>query len=294
MTIVKVGKVTPDHARDVAKDLLASVVKGQDPSRDRAEERGAVTFAKLADAFLHHVEALKKANTHAQYAHMLNAYGEALMTVLPMPKRAKTANPVAEPYEPTARELASQAAYAKRRENRRPIPQIKVSMSEDGGKRIASIAVDHPDPALGYELLAEAVGADSGTFLAGTLDSLAKAAQVGSVVREGEMNYALSMVCGLRPKDQIEATLGVQMAAIHLATMNTALCMGEAKTWELRESQERALNRLARTYVAQVEALKRYRSKGEQRVIVERVNVEKGGQAIVGNVAHGGGVGEEK
>jgi hypothetical protein len=33
-------------------------------------------------------------------------------------------------------------------------------------------------------------------------------------------------------------------------------------------------------------ALKRYRSKGEQRVIVERVTVEKGGQAIVGNVAH--------
>ncbi|WP_419694988.1 hypothetical protein ACN2CC_33200 [Mesorhizobium muleiense] len=104
------------------------------------------------------------------------------------PPMTETANPVAKPYEPTARELASQAAYAKRRENRRPVPQIKVSMSDDGGKRIASIAVDHPDPALGYELLAEAIGADSGTFLAGTLDSLAKAAQVGSVVREGEMN----------------------------------------------------------------------------------------------------------
>ncbi|MER8965411.1 hypothetical protein NKI25_06770 [Mesorhizobium sp. M0808] len=107
------------------------------------------------------------------------------------------------------------------------------------------------------------------------------------------MNYALSMVCGLRPKDQIEATLGVQMAAIHIATMNSAMCMGEAKTWELREAHERALNRLSRTYVAQIEALKRYRSKGEQRVIVERVNVEKGGQAIVGNVGNGGGVAEE-
>ncbi|TIL25727.1 MAG: hypothetical protein E5Y88_12325 [Mesorhizobium sp.] len=211
------------------------------------------------------------------------------MTVVPMPKRGKTANPVAKPYEPTARELASQAAYAKRRENRRPVPQIKVSMSDDGGKRIASIAVDHPDPALGYELLAEAIGADSGTFLAGTLDSLAKAVQVGSVVREGEMNYALSMVWGLRPKDQIEATLGVQMAAIHIATMNAAMFMGQAKTWELREAHERALNRLSRTYVAQVEALKRYRSKGEQRVIVKHVTVREGGQAIVGNVGRGGG-----
>ncbi|TIX84912.1 MAG: hypothetical protein E5V27_04615 [Mesorhizobium sp.] len=164
-----------------------------------------------------------------------------------------------------------------------------MSDGDGDGKRIASLLVDHPDPRLGYELLAEAMAADSGVFLEGTLDSLAKIAQVGSVVREGEMNYALSMVCGLRPKDQIEATLGVQMAAIHMATMNAAMCMGQAKTWELKESQERALNRLARTYVAQVEALKRYRSKGEQRVIVERVNVEKGGQAIVGNVGRGGG-----
>jgi len=34
-----------------------------------------------------------------------------------------------------------------------------------------------------------------------------------------------------------------------------------------------------------MEALKRYRSKGgNQRIVVERVNVSEGGQAIVGNV----------
>ncbi|UVK39928.1 hypothetical protein LHFGNBLO_001343 [Mesorhizobium sp. AR10] len=218
------------------------------------------------------------------------------MAVVPMPKKGEIAKAVEKPYEPTDREIAAQVAYKKRRASKPPVPKVKVTMSEAdaNGKLVASLFVDHPDPDLGYELLAEAVGADTGTFLAGTLDSLAKAAQVGNVVREGDMNYALSMVCGLRPKDQIEATLGVQMAAIHMATMNAAMFMGQAKTWELREAQERALNRLARTFVAQVEALKRYRSKGEQRVIVERVNVEKGGQAIVGNVAHGGGAAEEK
>lgn len=50
---------------------------------------------------------------------------------------------------------------------------------------------------------------------------------------------------------------------------------------------ERAFNRLSRTFSAQIEALKRYRSKGEQRFYVERVNVGKGGQAIVGPVTHG-------
>ena len=55
-----------------------------------------------------------------------------------------------------------------------------------------------------------------------------------------------------------------------------------------QDAAERALNKLARTYATQVEALKRYRSKGQQIVRVERVNVESGGQAVVGHVQHGG------
>ena len=35
----------------------------------------------------------------------------------------------------------------------------------------------------------------------------------------------------------------------------------------------------------QVEALKNYRSKGEQRMVVQHVNVAEGGQAIVGDVS---------
>jgi hypothetical protein len=50
-----------------------------------------------------------------------------------------------------------------------------------------------------------------------------------------------------------------------------------------------AFNKLARTLAAQVEALKRYRSSGEQAMRVEHVTVNNGGQAIVGNVASGGG-----
>ena len=54
-----------------------------------------------------------------------------------------------------------------------------------------------------------------------------------------------------------------------------------------QDSAERAFNKLARTFAAQVEALKRYRSGGEQTVRVEHVTVNEGGQAIVGNVSHG-------
>ena len=45
-----------------------------------------------------------------------------------------------------------------------------------------------------------------------------------------------------------------------------------------------------RTYLAQMDALKKYRAKAQQTVRVERVTVNEGGQAIVGDVTHGGRV----
>jgi hypothetical protein len=48
--------------------------------------------------------------------------------------------------------------------------------------------------------------------------------------------------------------------------------------------------KLLRTYTAQLEALQRYRGKGQQKVTVEHVHVHSGGQAIVGAVTGGSGV----
>ncbi len=53
------------------------------------------------------------------------------------------------------------------------------------------------------------------------------------------------------------------------------------------DSTERTFNKLMQTFMAQMEALKRYRSGGEQKVTVQHVNVSEGGQAIVGNVTQG-------
>ena len=51
-----------------------------------------------------------------------------------------------------------------------------------------------------------------------------------------------------------------------------------------QDSAQTAFNQLARTFAAQVEALKRYRSGGEQKMTVQHVHVADCGQAIVGNV----------
>ena len=65
--------------------------------------------------------------------------------------------------------------------------------------------------------------------------------------------------------------------------------LAHVETIQQQDSAERALNKLARTFAMQMEALKRYRTGGEQKVTVQHVSVNEGGQAIVGNVNQAAG-----
>src|SRR5262252_4930916 len=78
-----------------------------------------------------------------------------------------------------------------------------------------------------------------------------------------------------KPKDQVEAMLAAQMAAIHRTTMTFARRLANVETIAQQDSAERALNKLARTYAMQMEALKRYRTGGEQKVTVQHVSVNE-------------------
>jgi hypothetical protein len=105
----------------------------------------------------------------------------------------------------------------------------------------------------------------------------------------------LSVVKGIEPRDQIEAMLAAQMAAVHMASMTFARRLAHVENIPQQDSAERAFNKLARTFAAQMSALKEYRSKGEQKMTVQHVHVAEGGQAIVGNVnAPAEGVGARK
>lgn len=120
---------------------------------------------------------------------------------------------------------------------------------------------------------------------------LTQAAILGSHSRrvdEAASNFALGFVDAMEPKDAAEALLLAQMAATHQATMMLARRLNHVENIPQQDAAERALNKLARSYAAQMDTLKRYRSKGQQTVRVERVTVESGGQAIVGNVESGG------
>ena len=78
--------------------------------------------------------------------------------------------------------------------------------------------------------------------------------------------------------------LAAQMATVYVATMAQGQRLAQAGTAPEQDSAERALNKLARTFTIQMDALQRYRSGGEQTVTVQHVSVNEGGQAIVGNV----------
>jgi hypothetical protein len=105
----------------------------------------------------------------------------------------------------------------------------------------------------------------------------------------------LAIVKGIEPRDQVEAMLAAQMAAVHNATMTFARRLARVENIPQQDSASNAFNKLARTFAAQMEALKRYRSGGEQKMTVQHVHVAEGGQAIVGNVnAPAEGVGTRK
>jgi hypothetical protein len=75
----------------------------------------------------------------------------------------------------------------------------------------------------------------------------------------------LSVVKGIEPEDQVVAMLAAQMAAVHVATMTFSRRLAHVENIPQQDSAERAFNKLARTFTAQLEALKRYRTGGEQK-----------------------------
>jgi hypothetical protein len=107
-------------------------------------------------------------------------------------------------------------------------------------------------------------------------------------VDQDATNFALAFLDAMHPRDAAEALLLTQMASVHMATMMLARRLNHVENIPQQDAAERALNKLARSYAAQMDTLKRYRSKGQQVVRVERVTVENGAQAVVGNVTHGG------
>jgi len=188
---------------------------------------------------------------------------------------------VAKPYEFKPHEKATLEAYIAKQAEKPPRPEVRVK--EKGGR--VSITPDHPEVPLGHIMLARAMGSADSAFHHELLLQVANASGKGPKPDEGALNFMLAVIDGIGPRDQTEAILAAQMAAVHMATMTFAQRLQHVETIQQQDSAERAFNKLARTFAVQMETLKRYRTGGEQRVTVQHVTVNEGGQAIVGAVS---------
>ncbi|MFZ7093270.1 hypothetical protein [Primorskyibacter sp. 2E233] len=197
------------------------------------------------------------------------------------PITPRTDPDTAQPAGPDAQERARIVAVAERRARRADGPPMKLEMV-DG---VLQVTFTHADPDLAEVLLMADLGTCDPDFMKGIQGQVACIGAPGRKIDESASNFLLSVVRGVQPRDELEAMLAVQMGAIHQATMMMARRLNHVENITQQDSAERALNKLARTFATQMEALKRYRTGGQQKVTVEHVTVNEGGQAIVGAVA---------
>ena len=156
-------------------------------------------------------------------------------------------------------------------------------------------SIEHPDPRIGEQLMADTLGVADREAMDGILRQLIRASASGGSPDEVNLSFMISMVKSLKPRDSVEAMLVAQMVSVHVMAMRCAQHLANAEDIARHDSAARALGRLARTFPAQIEALNRYRSHGETAITVQNVSVGDGGKAIVGNVTqHANAIGSDK
>jgi hypothetical protein len=79
-------------------------------------------------------------------------------------------------------------------------------------------SIDHPDPELGEQLMAEALGLPIGTRCMASW-RLVKASVNGQKRDQVTLSFMISMVKSIRPRDCIEAMLVAQMVCLHVMAM---------------------------------------------------------------------------
>lgn len=117
----------------------------------------------------------------------------------------------------------------------------------------------------------------------------AEAERVALVTRVGVDCAALALdtVDTIGASNSLEVMAAHQLAVLHSTAMSYA---GKANLQADPQTAVKMLNlsiRAMETFQRGMLTLKRYRATGEQKIVIERVNIEGGGQAVIGNVQPG-------
>ncbi len=130
---------------------------------------------------------------------------------------------------------------------------------------VLRVTFTHADPVWAHILMMADLGTCDPNFMVGVQRQVASIGAHGQKIDEGASNFLLSVVRGVQPRDELEAMLAVQMGAIHQATMMMARRLNHVDNIAQQDAAERALNKLARTYATQMEALNAFARAGSKR-----------------------------
>ena len=111
------------------------------------------------------------------------------------------------------------------------VPRIKLSSH--------GFSIDHPDPELGEQLMANALGVADREAMHGIIRQLVKASVSGESPDEVNLSFVISMVKSIKPRDSIEAMLVAQMVSVHVMTMRCAHHLANADDLAQHDSAAR-------------------------------------------------------
>jgi hypothetical protein len=183
-------------------------------------------------------------------------------------KASPKAPPQADELKPEPRRTAEEQALVDAWQTQ-PRLQRPPRLKED--KVAGAVVPDTADLPLWAARVAQALGVDDPWLIDMLLNQAANCLP-GEPARAASV--AVAAVQSVGPRDGIEAMLAVQMAATHAAAMRMLQRAAlEQPSIEVYDSLINRATKLLRTYTMQVEALKRHRSAGEQRVVVQHQHV---------------------
>ena len=111
---------------------------------------------------------------------------------------------------------------------------------------------------------------------------------------DNEFNRSITLIAASDPKNQLELMLATQLAMTHITLGKSARLLDQnCSDVQTINSLGNLYTKLSRLGIDQINTLERMKGKGQQKIIVEKVNIEASGQAAIG-VYEGVGVNAKK
>ena len=97
------------------------------------------------------------------------------------------------------------------------------------------------------------------------------------------LNKSITLIAASNPKNQLELMLATQLAMTHITLGKGARLLDHNyKDVQTINSLGNLYTKLSRLGIDQINTLERMKGKGQQKIIVEKVNIEAGGKAAIG------------